>query len=147
MFSFVMVFVMKSNCTLYVYRLAHGCISPRSIYWEIKQYESQRTANKSTYWVIFELIWRDYFKYVGLKYGNKIFFKGGMFNMHKPWSQDMNLFNAWKGRIFLVKFNGRFNFSSFMLVLVLWVGIHGILIISSLLRRTNSRNNHRINYL
>ena len=27
-------------------------------------------ANESTYWVIFELIWRDYFKYISLKYGN-----------------------------------------------------------------------------
>ena len=42
--------------------LAHGCLSPRAIYHDIKKYEAQRTANKSTYWVIFELIWRDYFR-------------------------------------------------------------------------------------
>lgn len=42
--------------------LAHGCLSPRTIHHEIRRYERTRIANKSTYWVIFELIWRDYFK-------------------------------------------------------------------------------------
>lgn len=42
--------------------LAHGCLSPRTIYAEIQRYQQQRTKNKSTYWVIFELIWRDFFK-------------------------------------------------------------------------------------
>lgn len=42
--------------------LALGCISPRTIYHKVKQYEAQRTANKSTYWVIFELLWRDYWR-------------------------------------------------------------------------------------
>ncbi len=42
--------------------LAAGCLSPRSIYHELQRYEATRTANKSTYWVVFELIWRDYFR-------------------------------------------------------------------------------------
>lgn len=42
--------------------LALGCISPRTIYAELKRYEAARTANKSTYWVEFELLWRDYFR-------------------------------------------------------------------------------------
>nr|AIE57496.1 CRY-DASH [Platynereis dumerilii] len=76
--------------------LAHGCISPRQIYWEIKNYESQRVANQSTYWVIFELLWRDYFRFVGMKYGNKLFFEGGIFGKQIPWKRDENLFKAWK---------------------------------------------------
>jgi deoxyribodipyrimidine photo-lyase len=32
------------------------------VYHEIKRYEASRGGNKSTYWVIFEMIWRDYFK-------------------------------------------------------------------------------------
>lgn len=31
--------------------LATGCLSPRMVYHELKKYESQRTSNKSTYWV------------------------------------------------------------------------------------------------
>jgi deoxyribodipyrimidine photo-lyase len=58
--------------------LANGCISPRYIYEEIKKYESERTANESTYWLVFELIWRDYFRFVSMKFGNKIFQKYGL---------------------------------------------------------------------
>ncbi|MFN5628333.1 MAG: DASH family cryptochrome [Bacteroidota bacterium] len=43
--------------------LAVGAISPRRIYWEIKKYESQILKNESTYWVIFELLWRDFFQF------------------------------------------------------------------------------------
>ena len=42
--------------------LAAGCLSPRQIYSEIRRYESEHGSNQSTYWVIFELLWRDYFR-------------------------------------------------------------------------------------
>ncbi len=58
--------------------LANGCISPRYIYEEIKKYESERTSNESTYWLVFELIWRDYFRFVCMKFGNKVFQKHGL---------------------------------------------------------------------
>ncbi|XP_072306991.1 cryptochrome DASH [Eucyclogobius newberryi] len=76
--------------------LALGCISPRYIYDQIKTYEAQRTANHSTYWVIFELLWRDYFKFVALKYGNRMFQINGLQNKSVPWKRDMKLLNAWK---------------------------------------------------
>uniref|UniRef100_A0A3Q3WT40 Cryptochrome DASH n=1 Tax=Mola mola TaxID=94237 RepID=A0A3Q3WT40_MOLML len=76
--------------------LALGCISPRYIYHQIKQYERERTANQSTYWVIFELLWRDYFKFVGAKYGNRLFQIRGLQDKSLPWKRDMKLFNAWK---------------------------------------------------
>ena len=80
-----------------VCRLALGCLSPRTIFWQLKDYERQRTSNKSTYWVVFELLWRDYFKLVALKFGNRIFFRDGIFSKTVSWKQDMNAFNAWKG--------------------------------------------------
>ena len=43
--------------------LAHGCISARRVYWELKRYEAERTSNKSTYWIVFEMLWRDFFRY------------------------------------------------------------------------------------
>ena len=42
--------------------LAHGCLSPRRVYQAIKSYEAERLKNKSTYWIIFELIWRDFYR-------------------------------------------------------------------------------------
>lgn len=76
--------------------LAHGCISPRRIYWDIKQYEKEFVANKSTYWVIFELIWRDYFKFYAMKEGNAIFDVKGPIQKSRPWKRDSALFEKWR---------------------------------------------------
>lgn len=58
--------------------LATGCISAREIFSEIKAFERQVESNASTYWLIFELLWRDYFRYVMLKYGTSLFKSGGI---------------------------------------------------------------------
>ncbi|KAL9870213.1 LOW QUALITY PROTEIN: cryptochrome DASH-like [Geothlypis trichas] len=75
--------------------LALGCISPRYIYEQVQKYERERTANQSTYWVLFELLWRDYFL-VALKYGRKIFsLRGVLQSKEIPWKKDQ-LFSCWK---------------------------------------------------
>ncbi|MEE6467399.1 hypothetical protein FKM82_007227 [Ascaphus truei] len=76
--------------------LALGSISPRYIFEQIQKYEQERTANQSTYWVIFELLWRDYFRFVALKYGRRIFFLRGLQDKDVPWKKDLKLFDAWK---------------------------------------------------
>lgn len=76
--------------------LACGCLSPRTIYHEVKDYEAERTANSSTYWMIFELIWRDYFRFVGMKFGKKLFLPGGIRNERGDWRRDLGLFEKWK---------------------------------------------------
>ena len=43
--------------------LALGCISPKYIYHEVKRFENKVQANESTYWLIFELLWRDFFRF------------------------------------------------------------------------------------
>ena len=53
--------------------LAAGCLSPKLIYDEINKYEVKNGSNDSTYWLIFELMWRDYFRFMAKKHGNKIF--------------------------------------------------------------------------
>jgi len=58
--------------------LANGSISPRQIYYQVKKYEDEIKSNVSTYWLVFELIWRDFFTYVLLKYGNKLFYRGSI---------------------------------------------------------------------
>lgn len=76
--------------------LANGSLSPRQIYHTIQQYETERTANESTYWMIFELIWRDYFRFVAMRYGNAIFKFNGIMqrpvSKHLEWQQ----FERWK---------------------------------------------------
>lgn len=75
--------------------LAVGCLSPRLIYKEIRRYEKERQANQSTYWVIFELLWRDYFRFVCLKFGDRIFYRSGILGKDPPWSADKQKFEQW----------------------------------------------------
>ena len=58
--------------------LAMGCISPRAIYHEIKKYENENEANDSTYWLVFELLWRDFFRFMFKKYQTKFFLYSGI---------------------------------------------------------------------
>jgi deoxyribodipyrimidine photo-lyase len=75
--------------------LALGCISPRSIFEEVKRYEKERKKNDSTYWLIFELVWRDYFRFIAKKHGDKIFHIQGIKNQEDSWSRDKSQFEAW----------------------------------------------------
>ena len=76
--------------------LALGCVSPRWIYHQVKEYERIHGANESTYWLVFELLWRDYFRFMMKKHGSKIFFKNG-FNGSQINSSDTNrvLLDKW----------------------------------------------------
>ena len=75
--------------------LANGCVSPKMIYWEIKKYENQITKNQSTYWLVFELIWRDYFKYISMKYRDKIFRIEGILNKKYIWDKSKTKVHEW----------------------------------------------------
>ena len=67
--------------------LGLGCLSPREIYYELKKYEASFSVNESTYWLEFELLWRDYFRFMMKKYSNKFFQQAGIKaktdNLHK----------------------------------------------------------------
>lgn len=77
--------------------LAQGCISPRQIYEEVKRYEAERTANESTYWLIFELLWRDYFHFVMLRWGTRLFKASGLkLDKDREWKHERTLFKKWK---------------------------------------------------
>jgi deoxyribodipyrimidine photo-lyase len=76
--------------------LALGCISPRLIYAELKKYELQFGANESTYWLVFELLWRDFFRFMFKKYQTKLFQASGIISEKKiPKSVSEKLLNTW----------------------------------------------------
>lgn len=75
--------------------LANGCISARQLYWEIKAYEKEVVKNDSTYWMVFELLWRDYFKYLSLKHGNALFKLKGIKNQDYEWGTDFTEIQKW----------------------------------------------------
>jgi len=76
--------------------LANGSISPRYIYQEVKKYEDQRVKNDSTYWLIFELLWRDFFRFICAKHGVQIFRLSGLQGIEISWKEDWERFNIWQ---------------------------------------------------
>ena len=77
--------------------LALGCISPREIIYELMNFENINIKNESTYWLFFELLWREYFHWVMRKYDQKLFLKNGIKNV-EPISRKMDnvYFEKWK---------------------------------------------------
>lgn len=41
-------------------------------------------ANDSTYWIFFELLWRDYFRFLHLKYGRRLYRPSGLIGSDLP---------------------------------------------------------------
>jgi deoxyribodipyrimidine photo-lyase len=76
--------------------LANGSLSPRTVYREIRRYERERVKNNSTYWLVFELIWRDYFSFLARKYPRRIFSRSGPRRRRIRWSDDREAFRSWR---------------------------------------------------
>jgi deoxyribodipyrimidine photo-lyase len=65
--------------------LAQGAISPRRIWDDVQHYEAERVKNESTEWLIVELLWRDYFRFVAASCGDALFRAGGVQGLRLPW--------------------------------------------------------------
>ena len=78
--------------------LSLGCVSAKEIYWQVHDFENQVEKNDSTYWLIFELLWRDYFKFLAEKYQQKIFLANGISNQPvREWPKSSyESFELWK---------------------------------------------------
>jgi deoxyribodipyrimidine photo-lyase len=77
--------------------LAVGALSASDIMIQLKECEYEKGANESTYWVYFELLWRDFFKFYSLKYQDLVFSQNGI--SHKKLNfnnQEKLLFENWK---------------------------------------------------
>ncbi|MFA0160672.1 DASH family cryptochrome [Vibrio splendidus] len=61
------------NSTKFSPWLALGCVSPKTIYRHLKQFEAEHGSNDSTYWIYFELLWREYFYWKRLSLGSLLF--------------------------------------------------------------------------
>ncbi len=58
--------------------LAQGNCSARTIAKKLALYEARWGANDGTYWLWFELLWRDYFRFLPFKYGKKLYSSKGL---------------------------------------------------------------------
>ena len=75
--------------------LANGSVSVKYIFKSLKEYEKEVEKNDSTYWLYFELIWRDFFKYVSMQHKDKFFNKDGIYGEDKEWSDDKDVLLNW----------------------------------------------------
>jgi deoxyribodipyrimidine photo-lyase len=76
--------------------LALGCLSPRLIYEHVQSYETERVRNDSTYWMVFELLWRDFFRLIAAKHGTHLFRQSGLRGLSFPWQADADAFELWQ---------------------------------------------------
>lgn len=58
--------------------LASGALSARSAYRCLKQFEAQQGANDGSYWLWFELLWRDYFRFLHCQHGVQLYRAQGL---------------------------------------------------------------------
>jgi deoxyribodipyrimidine photo-lyase len=58
--------------------LATGALSARQAWAAIQAFEAEHGANDSTYWLWFELLWRDHFRWLHVKHGKKLYRAGGL---------------------------------------------------------------------
>lgn len=75
--------------------LATGCVSARVIHHSLKAYERERVANKSTYWVTFELLWWGFFRFTMEKYRCELFFSRGPKRKTKEHTDNYDLLHQW----------------------------------------------------
>lgn len=63
--------------------LSQGSLSPRRVWQQLHAYEAERGSNESTQWLRLELLWREYFQWLALKIGARLFAFQGLAS-HKP---------------------------------------------------------------
>lgn len=75
--------------------LALGALSPRLIHAELKAHEARVGANDSTYWIWFELLWRDYFRFLHWQHGAALYSARGLNAAQPPRAHHAAGFARW----------------------------------------------------
>uniref|UniRef100_A6VS45 Cryptochrome DASH n=1 Tax=Marinomonas sp. (strain MWYL1) TaxID=400668 RepID=A6VS45_MARMS len=83
------------NSTKFSPWLAQGSLSARQIKASIDVYERDHGANESTYWIYFELLWREYFHWYATCYGKQLFLPGGLSGKQTQGSYYAERFRKW----------------------------------------------------
>ena len=75
--------------------LANGSLSARQVIHRLKLYEQEQGANDSTYWIYFELLWREYYQWYGHCHGKKLFRVSGIKTVKPKTSFYAERFQKW----------------------------------------------------
>lgn len=66
------------NSTKFSPYLANGNVSPRQVWTAVENFEQSNTKNDDTYWIKFELLWREYFHWLAIIQGVSLYQFQGM---------------------------------------------------------------------
>jgi deoxyribodipyrimidine photo-lyase len=83
------------NSTKFSPWLAQGSLSVRQIKASLDVYERDHGASESTYWIYFELLWREYFHWYATRYGKQLFLPGGLSGKQTQGSYYAERFRKW----------------------------------------------------
>lgn len=61
----------------------------------LAEYESDQGANESTQWIVFELLWREFFRWYSNFYGHRVFSFSGIAGEKPTTTFEQGLFNDW----------------------------------------------------
>jgi deoxyribodipyrimidine photo-lyase len=75
--------------------LGVGAVSARTVFKALKGHEARFGASDGSYWIWFELLWRDYFRFWSLKHGRRLFRARGLGALGPP-SHDPRAFARWR---------------------------------------------------
>lgn len=75
--------------------LADGSLSPRYIAAQLAQFEQEIISNDSTYWLFFELLWREFFHWQHAKHGATWFSFQGVRQRLPNTVKDLTAFQQW----------------------------------------------------
>jgi deoxyribodipyrimidine photo-lyase len=75
--------------------IALGCISMRHVYHEVAKHQ-QSTHNNQYNAMLLDLLWRDYFRFMFKKHGQKFITAKNSGEQHEPASNQDTLFESWK---------------------------------------------------
>lgn len=83
------------NSTKFSPWLAQGSLGPREVYAALRSHEQAHGANESTYWILFELLWRDFFQFNAARHGARVYQHRGIQGAAPPASRDAERFARW----------------------------------------------------
>lgn len=75
--------------------LSHGVLSPRRVYQVLMRVEAEHGRNLSSYWLLFELLWREYFQWLMRATDERLFRRRGLLPYDLLWHQDRASFEIW----------------------------------------------------
>ena len=74
--------------------LATGALSPRQALAQLRQFEATHGTSDGSYWLWFELLWRDYFRFLHLQHGPALYRARGL-GPQRATPHDAQRFAAW----------------------------------------------------